>query len=275
MLRLHPDDELSGLLGARIAERRTIHEWPLSCVQKVVLDDGTRLVYKSQLPPTVEPAFYAAVSSPLLPGYRPLGRLGDCEVMTLDWIDAPLLRDVARTPEDLVAHGRRVVTAIGELPGTAPVYLDLGTPAGWADATGLAVDRLAKLVADGRFRSIDEPAVERVRSWVAAPRVVGAVTAAPRLVHGDLTAEQVFVAPDGYRVVDWQRPVIGPPDVHVVALLVSRRIPPGPYVPRVAVAVYWFLLLHWAVRAQVELFPEFDGPLFERWSAAAVKRLAR
>jgi Phosphotransferase enzyme family len=275
VLRLHTDDELGALLGTKVTGRRTIHEWPLSCVQRVVLDDGTRLVYKSQLPPTVEPAFYAAVSSPLLPGYRSLGRLGDCETMVLDWIDAPLLRDIAGTADELAAHGRRVITRIGAIGGTPPVYLDLGTPAAWAAETGLALERLGKLVADRRFSSIDAVAVERVRAWATDAAVVDAVTAAPRVVHGDLTAEQVFVTPDGYRVVDWQRPIVAPPAVDLVALLVSRRIPPTRYAGRVAVGVYWFLLLHWALRAEVELFPGNPWPLFERWSAAAVTRILR
>jgi hypothetical protein len=37
-IRLHSDSELAEVLGAGIVERQTIHEWPLSCVQRVVLE---------------------------------------------------------------------------------------------------------------------------------------------------------------------------------------------------------------------------------------------
>jgi hypothetical protein len=47
-LVLHDDEELSALLGWRIVERRTLHEWPLSCVQRVTTADDTRIVYKAQ-----------------------------------------------------------------------------------------------------------------------------------------------------------------------------------------------------------------------------------
>jgi hypothetical protein len=73
-LVLHDDDEL--LRGARHGRRRARggeNVWPLSCVERVALADGTRLAYKSQLPPTVEPGVYAAASSPLLPAYRSWG----------------------------------------------------------------------------------------------------------------------------------------------------------------------------------------------------------
>jgi len=92
-IRLHSDSELAETLGAGIVERQTIHEWPLSCVQRVVLEGGERLVYKAQLSPTVEPAFYEHAISSLLTGHRFLAKVDDCEIMTLDWIDAPLLRD--------------------------------------------------------------------------------------------------------------------------------------------------------------------------------------
>ena len=72
-LWLHSDDELSGLLTSQVVERTTLHEWPLSCVQRLRLDDGRRVIYKAQFSEGVEAAFYAAARSPLLVGCRPLG----------------------------------------------------------------------------------------------------------------------------------------------------------------------------------------------------------
>jgi hypothetical protein len=89
---LHSDEELRDLLGAEVVERVEVHAWPLSCVQRLQLADGRRLAYKSQLPPTVEPDFYAAAASPLLPGFRDLGSAGDARIMTLDWLDATRAR---------------------------------------------------------------------------------------------------------------------------------------------------------------------------------------
>jgi hypothetical protein len=78
-IALHSDDELVRLLGSGIEERATIHAWPLSCVQQVRLANGRRLVYKSQLPPTVEPEFYQAASSALLADHRLLDTLETVE----------------------------------------------------------------------------------------------------------------------------------------------------------------------------------------------------
>ncbi|AGL03138.1 hypothetical protein [Desulfoscipio gibsoniae] len=90
---MHSDQELADILGIRIISRNTIYEWPLSCMQKLTLDNGKKLIYKSQLPPTVEPDFYEHAVSKLLPAYQVIGKFGNCNTMIIDWIDAPLLSD--------------------------------------------------------------------------------------------------------------------------------------------------------------------------------------
>lgn len=276
---MHSDDELAETLGVDIVERETIHQWPLSCVQRLLLDDGARLIYKSQLPPTVEPEFYERASSPLLPGHRVLDRLGECRTMTFEWIDAPLLSSEARSDAELVEHGRQVVARIGEIRGELPVYLDIGSIDAWSAAAQVALEKLGKLILDGRFGSTDLDAADRVRRWASSARVVETVSECPRVIHGDLTAEQVFVTRDGYRVIDWQRPVIGPPEVDLVALLVgavtnrSPALEPRRHVDATVVGVFWFLRLYWAVEAQFDLFPEFRGALFDQWSAEAITHI--
>lgn len=278
-LQTHSDEELSERLGLPITERETIHEWPLSWVQRLRLADGRRLIYKSQLPPTVEPEFYARASSSLLPGHRRLENLGECATMLFDWIDAPLLRDVAESDAALIDHGRRIVGQIGAIGGDLPVYLDIGSAEAWSSVGAVSLEKLRQLVLDGRFGSTDLDAVERVRRWAASPRIDETITRSPRVIHGDLTAAQVFVTEDGYRVIDWQRPVLGPPEVDLVALLVGEvgrageRVDPRRYVDGPVVGIFWFLRLCWAVEAQFDLFPDFRGALFDQWACEAIGQL--
>ena len=272
---MHSDDELEHALGASVVERQTIHQWPLSCVQRMRLNDGTQLIYKSQLPPTVEAKFYGAASSTLLPDHRRLGRLGDCDIMTIEWIDAPLLRDAVRTDDELTDHGRQVISQIAEIRGDLPTYLNIGSSDAWSVVADTTIERLGKLVQTGHFPSTSPDAVGRVRLWTRSTEVIDTITRNPRLIHGDLTAQQVFVTAAGYRVIDWQRPVIAPPEVDLVALLVSRRIDPRRYLNSTIVGVFWFLHLHWAVEAQFNLFPDFRGPLFDQWSSQAIREILR
>ncbi len=270
---LHSDDELTELLGVGLVERETIHLWPLSCVQRLVLADGTKLIYKSQLPPTLEPQFYEAARSPLLPGYRRLSKLGNCETMTLDWIDAPLLRDLAHNEADLLDYGRRVVEQIGRIEGNPPVYVDIGSLDRWAAQIKLVFERSCYLIDERRFTLVTREQLDRVKTRCHSDAVVKAITANPRLAHGDLTADQIFVTREGFRVIDWQRPIIAPPEVDLVALLFSRKIDPRPYVEREIVQIYWFLFLRWAVEAQFDIFPAERWPTFDHWAAQAVSEI--
>mgnify|MGYP001229768252 CR=1 FL=1 len=243
-LLAHSDDELVTLIGGGITERTTIHEWPLSWVQRLILEDGTRLLYKSQLPPTVEPEFYARASSPLLPACRMLGTLRGCTTIVIEWIDAPLLGDVDSSETELVEHGRRLVEQIGQIEGDLPVYLDIGSPDRWQVVAEGTLRDLDRLVAAGRFSRVDTEAVNALRAWAESSVVLATVSDEPRVVHGDLDGEQVFVTPIGYRVVDWQRPVVAPADVDLVALLTGQGIDARPYVDRATIGIFWFLRLH-------------------------------
>lgn len=272
-IRLHSDDELAAVLSAGITERTTMHEWPLSCVQRLTLDNGRRLVYKSQLPPTVEPEFYQQATSPLLPGHQLLGRLGTCETMVLDFIDGPQLRAKASGAEELLAHGRELVQQIGQIDGRLPVYVDVGTPERWASKVDTTLDKVTRLHQSGRFSSIRPQTVRRLAAWAAQPAVIDAATRDARVLHGDLKADQVLLADDGYRVLDWQRPVLACPDLDLVALLEGEDLDSQAHLDGNLVRVFWMLRLQWAAEAQHDLFPDFRGPLFKRWAVEAVSKV--
>jgi hypothetical protein len=274
-LHLHSDEELAEIFGSPVVERSEVHAWPLSTVQRITLGGGRCFAYKSQLPPTVEVEFYDAASSPLLVEHRNLGRLKDSRTMVLGWIEAPLLTDVAEDGWALARHGREVVTKIGEIEGDLPHFLDVGDVPAWAAVTQQVLAGWAKVVASGGFTMTDAAAIDWVDGWARSARILERIAEPARTIHGDLKADQVFVVGNGYRVIDWQRPVLGPADVDLVSLLVAAGADPLDVVDPAAVGIFWFLRLHWAVMAQLELFPGSRLPLFDRWAQEAVAGMRR
>ena len=131
-LVLHNDEELSALLGSRVVERPTLHEWPLSCVQRVTAADGTRIIYKAQAAPTIEPEFYAEARSPLLPRARTVYHTEQHACMLIEFIDAPRLADLRLPAAELERIGRAVIEAMSQIEGQLPVVSDVGSPAAWA-----------------------------------------------------------------------------------------------------------------------------------------------
>jgi hypothetical protein len=78
---------LADVLGSAVVSRRELQAWPLAVTEEVRLGDGRRCVCKTQLPPTVEPEFYATARSPLLRPCIDLGSAGRGRAVVIDWVD--------------------------------------------------------------------------------------------------------------------------------------------------------------------------------------------
>lgn len=235
---MHSDQEIAEILGVGIKTRKTIHEWPLSCVQEIQLNDGTKLIYKSQLPPTVEGCFYENASSRLLPKHRCLGKFNNCDTMFIEWIDTSLLSNKVCSDDDFVEYGKQIMEQIANIRGELPVYIDIGSPDAWLNIGNIVLEKLNKLVNYGRFSIISVAKIAHMQTWIKSVEVIKVVTENSHVIHGDLKADQVFITEDGFRVIDWQRPIIAPPDVDLVSLLVDRKISPLNYVTPVIIGVF-------------------------------------
>lgn len=273
----HGDDELAALLGGELVAREPVREWPLSLTQRVELADGRRYAYKSMLPPLVEPAFYDAARSSLLPGHRSLGTLGGCSTLVVDWIDAPSLAGLAADHDQLLRHGEAVLDRLAQLGGGPPVYLDVGSPERWTAEVDRTLDKLRRLIKDGRFREPGPDVISTVADWAASAPVIDRIATESRVVHRDLKPEHILLVEDGYRVIDWGTPAVAPARIDLVWLLAEAGTDPFPYVDPADYGVAYFLHLRWAVVAQHDFFPDVTAPIFQEWAdegAAAIQRVA-
>jgi hypothetical protein len=264
-LWMHDDDELASLAGGEIVERVTLHEWPLSCVQRLTLAGGRRLIYKTQYGPTVEPEVYARVRSDLLPWaetiYRADGHAGrhpgKHAGMLIEYVNAPMLEDLAPSEEEAVRVGREVQARISAIEGERPHYFDIGDEARWMAYAEAMLDELSWLIEQGAFSIVTPEMVRDLARCARSRPVIDAVRARSGYVHRDLSADNVLMLPEGeYRVIDWQRPILGPVDLDLVDLLYSLGYDPLRHV-EVGVAQVWLLLsIGWLTEAKARWFPE-------------------
>jgi hypothetical protein len=306
-LQLHDDDELAALLGSPLAGRATMHEWPLSCVQRLRTADGRTHIYKVQAEPTVEPAFYDRARSPLLAKARmvdvegapripqgshdsapPLGPQQNERfprgawkteraaplapaALLLEDIGAPRLDSLRLTEAQALDIARDVLIGVARISGDLPAVADVRTEAQWSAYAGTMLDDLVALVDAGTLRQVGHALIERLARWTEAPTVLGAIRSESGYVHRDLSGENLFVLPEGYRVIDWQRPIWGPVALDLADLMESLGFAPRRYVTDGIVQLLYLLRIAWFAQCARRWFPAGA----ESYDAAIVALAAR
>ena len=255
-LWLHDDGELLPFVQSEILERVTLHEWPLSCVQRLTLDDGRKLIYKVQCAPTVEPDFYTRARSGLLVPAQTIFRSSRQACMLLDFVDAPLLRDLNLPDRQVVRIGRQVMEQIAGIEGELACFLDISSEDKWSELVGAMLSDLGELIDRDKFKRVDKLAVHRIEQRAYSQSVLAAIRTRPGLVHGDLNGANLFVLPmGGYRVIDWQHSKLGPPELDLAILLDSMGHNPLHYVSEGIVPLMCLLRIHWFAQCATRWFP--------------------
>ncbi|MBN1641418.1 MAG: aminoglycoside phosphotransferase family protein [Anaerolineae bacterium] len=271
-LTLHDDRELAAYLGAEVLGRETLHEWPLSCVQRVTTAQG-EWIYKSQFGPTVEAAFYRAARSALLSPVRVLYQ-ADGDTCTLRaYVDAPLIEALDLTEDKAARMARQLRAQMDAIEGDLPYLYDIRTPDRWLAFADRALADIAALIEQGRYTATTPDMVVQLRGWAHAEPAIEAIQRLPGHVHGDLCGDNVFVLPDGsYRVIDWQRPFLGPTEVDVASLIDSLGFDPLHYVHPAIVQVRCFVLIQWVTVCATRWFPEATEH-YDRLTAEQVSKI--
>ncbi len=271
-LWLHSTEELSTLLEIEVVERTTLHEWPLSCVQLLRLADDRRIIYKTQSQEGVEPEFYRRVQSPLLPWHRSLGLLNTSETLLFEYIDAPLLENLPLSEAEILAHGRSLLHALRQVDDHAPVYCDLGSAEKWLVLVEEALNKLARLIAGRKFHLTRPEMIGVLEAWARSAAALAAIETGPCLVHADLSGDNIFVTPAGYKVIDWQFARRAPAALDWVGFLDGQGIDPLRYADPASVGVFWFVRLAWFVECKTRLFPQ--GKIYDQQVAELAKQIS-
>jgi hypothetical protein len=259
-LLLHSDEELCALLGAALTERTTLHEWPLSCVQEIKLADGQNWIYKAQSAPTVEPEFYAAAQSPILPGVRILERSQRSACLLIEKIQGKRLDCLSLNENDALRTATELLRRIAAIQGSPPMYLDISNIQRWAGLMSGMIEDLYGLVSTRRFSQTTRADIRRLANAARSP-VVEEIYNPVRyrgtigLVHHDLTCANIFLTFGGTRIIDWQRPIRGPVDIDRVHLLASLGFDARPHVHPGISTMTDLLRVHWLVECSRTWFP--------------------
>jgi hypothetical protein len=175
--------------------------------------------------------------------------------MLFEFVSAPLLKDVTLSADEVVSAGQRLSAEIAAIEGDPPYYWDIGTEQAWAALMARVFTDLTQLYASGAFKVVDQALVCHLEQGAFSQDVLATLTDDVGLVHHDLSGDNIFILPDGYRVIDWQRPLWGPRKLDLANLLTSMGLDPWPHV---GAGIVWLMhLLHiaWLTECSTTWFP--------------------
>jgi hypothetical protein len=270
-LNLHDDNELGVLLGSPLCQRQTLQEWPLSCVQRILTEAGQKLIYKAQHDPSVEPDFYAAARSSLLVSAQTIYRAGTYSAMLIEVIEAPALKQLNLPEAEILEIGQGLLQQIAGLEGQLPYYLDIASEQKWRLRMGEVLSALKRLVETGIFQSVHPEDLAQLERCAFSEDVLRTFRAGTGYVHNDLAGDNVFLLPDGPRVIDWQRPILGPRDLDLALLLESLGFDPLPHVGEGIVRLMRLERIGWFTECAVRWFPE-GRETYDRQIAELIKK---
>lgn len=272
-LWLHDDRELETILGCPITERITVHEWPISCVQQLRLADGRRIIYKSQYGASVEPEFYRKARSPLMVPARTIWESEGHSCMFIDFVDAPQLQDLELREEEAAHIGEDLVARIAEIEGDPPCYIDISDTAKWLQLVESTLSDLQNLVDEGRFQQVTSEAVRALDRCARNSSILEAIAMDSGLIHGDLGGDNVFRCGDGFKVIDWQRPIRGPREFNLFNVIGDCGFDPLKYVHRGIAGVSAFLGVRWFTECKKLWIP--DGRSYDGYIAQTAQSMER
>ncbi len=269
-LTLHDNNELNELLESPVSERITLHEWPLSCVQRLTLANGRTLIYKVQSPPTVEPEFYRLARSPLLVRCRSLPIAGRPPALVLEDIRAPNLEEAVLSKREIIRAADEIISTISQIEGDLLARSDIHSEARWLAHSETILANLEALAGSGVFHLVKAATIKKIARYCNSDAVLEAIHGQTGYVHNDLCGENVLRLVDSYRVIDWQRPIWGPVELDRVTLLESLGVDPTGQVARGAILLRRLLLIDWLAQAARFWFPP-GAPTYDREIARLVE----
>lgn len=276
-LQLHDDTELSALLGSPLRKRTTLHEWPLSCVQRLRCLDGRSVIYKVQAPPTVEPTFYRQAQSGLLVAAQVLTADDQgIAALLLEDVQAPTLHTLAadaylpQQPPLLIVE--EILAGIAQIEGELPALADIRGEAQWLTYVQAICADLHVLVADGTFQRVSHAMIQQLAMCGASSAVRAAINGPTGYVHLDLRGENVLVVADSYRVLDWQRPIWGPVALDRATLLETVGMDPAAHVAKGVLQLRKLLQIGWLAQAARHWFPP-GAPTYDQQIAKLAEQI--
>lgn len=225
-LLLPTKETLEQCVGARVQDRKVFHEWPLSCVERVVFEGGIEKYCKTMRPPSMEIDAYAALTSPLLVPHIVVAHSEPCSTLLLDSFAGQCLTSDVVEKAGLFAFIDSLRDRLKSISANGPVFVDLSSVQKVRENMTIMMERLHRRFGVGATPEIDPVLLGLAEDCSMDAKVIDAFLDDAVYSNGDLSAGNILVRNDDIRVIDWQFPRIASLKVEAVNLCTTLGIDP-------------------------------------------------
>jgi hypothetical protein len=244
-LMLPSNEVLNKCVGARVKERGVCHEWPLSCVEKVIFDGEIEKYCKTMRPPSIEIEVYSSITSPLLVPYLVVAKSASYDILLLDSFSGQRLSHDAVEKVGFSAFVDNLKCNLSTISGARPVYIDLSTVDNVRTNMATMLERLQKRFAIGALTDIDPSLLNLANNCANSREVCEAFIQDVVYSNGDLSADNILVLGNEMKIIDWQFPRLTSINVELVNLYTSLGIDPRIVLPDPVIAAGLLCKIRW------------------------------
>jgi hypothetical protein len=202
-LWIHDNKELEIVLNKRIVSREKLHHWPLSYVEKILLEDNTVLIYKSQsLATSVEHEFYQKIKAPFLISPLWIDIYNGCSMMLLPYIPNLENGEDNSVNEDEFDKDISQISKHIQKIENLPIFWDFSS-----------IEKFLTVAKDvgSILDSFTGTITSEYKKWLIKKAPVCFYNQFIGNVHGDLKVENIFRKDKKILyIIDWQLPMKAP-----------------------------------------------------------------
>jgi hypothetical protein len=240
--------------------RRTVQEWPLSTVDEIYLQDGTIWMLKSVREPlTIEGKFYQQVNHTFLPPAMILYDEPPYQCLAYRKIAGNHPSRELLNPEEILLMMEHLLQLIRSLAqDNLPHRLEIATPQAFQRQFNRLIEKLHELIQQCPQGHITSQECAILLPIINDQELVRSLTVDSTFVHGDLSANNILIAPDGsLHIIDWQRMIYGSPLLDRYTFLFSMGLNPEDHLPPQATILASLERIDWFTDTALYWFPVF------------------
>ena len=260
-LQLLENNEIANILSSEVIERETLHEWPLSCVEKITTTDQRQWVLKSNHEPcNLEGQFYQAVQHPNIIAPVLIQDKHPYQSIIYPYQDEviPFSSVNLNKPKDALESFAELHKPIEEFakPGL-PAYLKMDDSEFLEKTLSQLIFKLTLLAKGDVFKNISLRHIKRLTDILDSPIVEEIALDQTGYMHGDFSGDNILASGTSYEwfILDWQRPFYGSILIDQYYFLKSYRLEPD--LPTLLMGTIHEMI--WFTDCAIKWFPDGKG----------------